>query len=93
MTTVRVGLVQMALKAPTSAPVAEIRDVMNAAHAERVREAASQGVQVICFQEVFNAPYFCLRDLDLAHVAVADEVPGCVERRGAVFEEIGRAHV
>jgi beta-ureidopropionase len=59
MTKVKVGLVQMALKAPTSAPVAEIRDAMNAAHAARVREAAAQGVQVICFQEVFNAPYFC----------------------------------
>jgi N-carbamoylputrescine amidase len=59
MTTIRVGLVQMALKAPTSAPVAEIRDAMNAAHAERVREAAGKGVHVICFQEIFNAPYFC----------------------------------
>ena len=59
MAVVRVGLVQMALKAPTSAPVAEIRNAMNAAHAEQVKQAAAQGVQVICFQEVFNAPYFC----------------------------------
>ena len=59
MAVVRVGLVQLALKAPTSAPVAEIRDAMNAAHAEQVRQAAAQGVQVIYFQEVFNSPYFC----------------------------------
>ncbi len=46
MAKVRVGLVQMALKAPTSAPVGEIRDAMNDAHVARVREAAAQGVQV-----------------------------------------------
>ncbi len=26
---------------------------------QRVREAASQGAQIICLQELFNAPYFC----------------------------------
>ena len=25
----------------------------------RVREAASRGAQIICLQELFNAPYFC----------------------------------
>lgn len=59
MTNVRVGLVQMALKAPTSASVAAIRDAMLAAHVAKVEEAAAKGVQVICFQEVFNQPYFC----------------------------------
>lgn len=59
MSTVRAGLVQMTLKAPTSAPVAEIRDAMNDAHAAQVEAAARAGVQVLCFQEVFNQPYFC----------------------------------
>ncbi len=32
----------------------------NLAHAaERVREAAARGAQIICLQELFNAPYFC----------------------------------
>jgi N-carbamoylputrescine amidase len=26
---------------------------------QRVREAAAQGAQIICLQELFNAPYFC----------------------------------
>ncbi|MCP5152718.1 MAG: acyltransferase [Ectothiorhodospiraceae bacterium] len=59
MSTIRVGLVQMALKAPTSAPVAEIRDAMNDAHVAQVEAAARAGVQVLAFQEVFNQPYFC----------------------------------
>jgi N-carbamoylputrescine amidase len=25
----------------------------------RVRDAAAQGAQIICLQELFNAPYFC----------------------------------
>jgi N-carbamoylputrescine amidase len=59
MATVRAGLVQMALKAPTSAPVTEIRDAMNTAHVAMVEDAAARGIQVLAFQEVFNQPYFC----------------------------------
>jgi beta-ureidopropionase len=59
MSKVRAGLVQMGLKAPTSAPVEAIREAMFSAHANQVEVAAQKGVQVICFQEVFNAPYFC----------------------------------
>jgi N-carbamoylputrescine amidase len=25
----------------------------------RIREAAEQGAQIVCLQELFNAPYFC----------------------------------
>ena len=28
----------------------------------RVREAAAAGAQIICLQELFNAPYFCKVD-------------------------------
>ena len=28
-------------------------------HEEAAREAAAQGAQVICFQELFYGPYFC----------------------------------
>ena len=26
---------------------------------ERIREAAGRGAQIVCLQELFNAPYFC----------------------------------
>ena len=46
-----VGLVQEA--------VTEDKDVNVTRAIERVREAASRGAQIVCLQELFNAPYFC----------------------------------
>jgi beta-ureidopropionase len=59
MSTVRVAVTQVALKGSTADPVETIRRNMLAAHLALVEEAASKGVQVISFQEVFNQPYFC----------------------------------
>jgi beta-ureidopropionase len=59
MSTVRVAVTQVALKGSTADPVETIRRNMLAAHVALVEEAASKGVQVISFQEVFNQPYFC----------------------------------
>ncbi len=53
------GLIQMKLKGDTSMSPAEIKDKMIAAHLPLIEEAGKQGVQVLCFQEVFNQPYFC----------------------------------
>lgn len=59
MTTVRCGLIQAALNADTKEPLETIRDRMLARHAEFFDQAGAQGVQILCAQEVFNAPYFC----------------------------------
>ncbi len=53
------GLIQMSLKGDTSMSPGEIRDKMIAAHLPLIEEAGRQGVQVLCFQEVFTQPYFC----------------------------------
>ncbi|HSR14193.1 MAG TPA: nitrilase-related carbon-nitrogen hydrolase [Gemmatimonadales bacterium] len=43
-------------------------------HVDYVREAASQGVQVLCFQELFYSPYFCqVQEND--HFDYAEAVP------------------
>jgi N-carbamoylputrescine amidase len=42
---------------------------------ERIREAAGRGAQVICLQELFNAPYFC-RVQDTAFFELAEPIPG-----------------
>lgn len=55
----RGGLIQMGLKGDTSMSPQEIKDKMIAAHLPLVEEAGRQGVQVLCFQEVFTQPYFC----------------------------------
>ena len=53
------GLIQMALKGDTSMSPEAIRDAMLEAHLPLIDEAGRQGVQVLCFQEVFTQPYFC----------------------------------
>ncbi len=43
-------------------------------HEQYAREAASQGAQVICFQELFYAPYFC-QVQDALYYDYAEAVP------------------
>src|SRR3546814_18469004 len=59
MSKLRAGLIQMALKASTDADPETIRQAMIAAHIPLIEQAGEQGVQVLCFQEVFTQPYFC----------------------------------
>ena len=59
MAKVKCGLIQMAFKADINSSPDEIRDVMLEAHAPFIDDAGKQGVQVLCFQEVFTQAYFC----------------------------------
>ena len=58
MGTIRVGLIQMALKAETSESPSAIRQKMIEAHLPFIEQAGADGVQVLCFQELFTQPYF-----------------------------------
>ncbi len=49
--TVRAAIVQHAWKGD--------KESMIAAHEQSTREAAAQGAQVMCYQELFYGPYFC----------------------------------
>ena len=51
MTVVRAALVQTSWTGD--------KESMIVAHENYLREAAAQGAQVICFQELFYGPYFC----------------------------------
>ena len=54
------------------------------------RQAADQGAQVLCFQEIFNTPYFCnVQDSD--HYDDAEEIPGgpTMQRMIKLAEETG----
>ena len=59
MAMLRGGLIQMGLKASTDSDPETIRKAMLDAHLPLIEEAGKQGVQVLCFQEVFTQPYFC----------------------------------
>ena len=74
MARVKCGLIQMGLKGDGSMEPLAIRDTMIEAHIPYIEEAASQGVQVLCFQEVFTQPYFCPSQ-DRKWYAAAERVP------------------
>ncbi|MFH1532810.1 MAG: nitrilase-related carbon-nitrogen hydrolase [Pseudomonadota bacterium] len=72
---VRCGLIQVGNAISTDEPVERIRDAMIEKHIPFVEEAAKEGVQILCFQEVFNGPYFCPSQ-DTKWYGLAEEVPG-----------------
>ena len=74
MARVKCGLIQMGLKGDGSMEPLAIRDRMIEAHVPFIEEAARQGVQVLCFQEVFTQPYFCPSQ-DRKWYAAAEKVP------------------
>ncbi len=74
MTKLRGGLIQMSLKGNTEMTPEQIRDAMLEAHLPLIDEAGKQGVQVLCFQEVFTQPYFCPSQ-DAKWYAAAEAIP------------------
>jgi N-carbamoylputrescine amidase len=59
-------------------------------HEQAARDAAAQGAQVLCFQELFYGPYFC-QVQDPAFYAYAERIPeGPIVRRfQALAKELG----
>src|SRR5919107_2134823 len=57
--TAKCGLIQATNAAPTDAPIEEIKRLNLEKHLKLIEDAASQGVQILCMQEVFTTPYFC----------------------------------
>jgi N-carbamoylputrescine amidase len=66
-TNFRVGLIQMSCGPDPDANLDKAAD--------RVREAARAGAQVVCLPELFRAQYFCQRE-DIALFDLAEPIPG-----------------
>jgi len=62
-----VGLIQMSCSG-------DARANMDKAEA-RIREAAAQGAQIVCLQELFRTQYFC-REENADHFELAEPIPG-----------------
>ena len=56
---VRGGLIQATLCEPATSQVGKIKQAMIDKHVELIAQAADQGAQVTCLQELFYGPYFC----------------------------------
>ena len=64
------------------------KESMIAKHEQLTRDAAAQGADIICFQELFNGPYFGIVQ-DSAYYAYAEQVPGpTTERFQKLAEEL-----
>jgi len=57
--TVKCGLIQASNAAPADASIEEIKRLNIEKHLRMIADAAKQGVQILCMQEVFTTPYFC----------------------------------
>jgi beta-ureidopropionase len=69
------------------------KESMTKAHEDYAREAAAQGAQVICFQELFYGPYFCQLQ-DTKFYEYAESVPGpTTERFAALAAELNMVMV
>jgi len=55
--------------------IQQIMDAMLQKHIPYIEEAGRKGVQILCFQEIFNTPYFCPGQ-DKDWYASAETVPG-----------------
>ncbi|MFC1611522.1 nitrilase-related carbon-nitrogen hydrolase [Myxococcota bacterium] len=71
---VKCGLVQCANALDTSEPVEKISNAMIEKHLPLVNQAAKEGVKILCFQELFNGPYFCPSQ-DAKWYGLAEPIP------------------
>jgi beta-ureidopropionase len=82
---IRSGLIQMSLpKTEGEGSIEEIKEAMVQKHIPVVEEAGEKGVQILCFQEIFNTPYFCPGQ-DKAWYNSAEPVPGPTTERMSVY--------
>jgi beta-ureidopropionase len=56
---VKCGLIQATHACKTDEPLETIREANLAKHVPIIEQAAKEGVQIICMQEIFTGPYFC----------------------------------
>ncbi|HEV2201644.1 MAG TPA: carbon-nitrogen hydrolase [Bryobacteraceae bacterium] len=76
----RIGLVQMSCAADPNENLAKAQ--------WRIREAAAQGAQIVCLEELFRSRYFC-REENHELFALAEPIPGpSTECLGALAQEL-----
>jgi len=56
---IKCGLIQAHNVGDVNAPIEEIKKANIEHQMKMVEDAANQGVQMLCFQEIFTTPYFC----------------------------------
>jgi N-carbamoylputrescine amidase len=73
---IKSGLIQMSSpRISGEASIQEISDAIIQKHIPYIEEAGRKGVQILCLQEIFNLPYFCISQ-DHNWFNAAELVPG-----------------
>ncbi len=86
---VRCGLIQCSNPInDESVSIADVQKAMLDKHLPYVQQAADQGVQILCLQEIFNGPYFCPGQ-DKRWYDAAEPVPGPTTE---LFQELAAKH-
>lgn len=86
---VKCGLIQAKNAAPTDAPIEEIKRVNIEKHLGLIEQAANQGAQILCMQEVFTTPYFCAEQQTRWYEAV-EKIPNGPTVR--LMQDVARKH-
>src|SRR5256712_6782574 len=81
MTTVKAALVQVAWTGN--------KDSMIERHAKYIADAAKQGAQVMCLQELFYGPYFC-QVQDTKHYSYTEKIPDGPTTK--LMQELAKKH-
>jgi beta-ureidopropionase len=87
---IKAGLIQAHNVGDVNATIDEIKKANNEHQMKFVETAAKQGVQLLCFQEIFNTPYFCAEQQTRWYEAV-EKVPDgkTVQMMQSVAKEYG----
>ena len=70
----RAALIQASNDSLPEATIAETKKMMIDKHVELIKQAADQGAQVTCLQEIFYGPYFCAEQ-DTRWYEIAEQIP------------------
>jgi N-carbamoylputrescine amidase len=87
--TVKCGLIQATHAGPTDAPIEEIKRANIDKHVKMIEDAARQGVQILCMQEVFTTPYFCAEQETRWYEAV-EKIPDGPTTK--LMQEVAKQH-
>src|SRR6476661_4976337 len=87
--TVKCALIQCSNAAATDLPIEEIKRLNIEKHLHYIEEAAKQGVQIICMQEIFTTPYFCAEQQTRWYEAVERIPDGPTVR---LMQEVAKEH-
>jgi N-carbamoylputrescine amidase len=86
---VRGGLIQVKADVSLEGTAADIKRRMIDKHMPLIEEAARQGVQLLCLQELFNGPYFCAEQQTRWYEMVEPIPDGPTIR---LMQEVARTH-